>query len=390
MNMSASNKNMILVLLGIIVLVAAYFLGVSPMLEQKQTIDNEVTQLQTRYNELLARKDKQAEYEAGIVTYNEKFDEKLAMFPASLNQEYTIEFIEGIRQAYDFDTTTLTLGVPEQFYILGSSTTSTDDAAAEDTEAAATETAAEAEETVIDENTYVCYTAQFPISYKGSYEGIKNVLNYVAGYRYRMTVDTTKIAYDEASDTYTGEITLTCYSIAGPDRADDQLNIDVETGVSNLFTGGGSGSSGSSSLTKYDENNGSDIASNYDLYVMLNPADSDVSAKSIGQDGKSASQITSTANEEESLKIEFYEKDGKNYVQYTLGEQSYEAEITSSEDAKIYVTSTARTSTADLSSVNVTISNTMSIPVYVKVSGDDATSPRFNVTSKSGQVKVYK
>ncbi len=391
MNMSASNKNMILVFLGIIVVVAAYFLGVSPMLEEKESIDKEVASLQTRYNELQARKDKEEDYKQGIVTYNEKFDEKLNVFPATLNQEYTIEFVEGLRQAYDFDATSLTLSEPAQFYILGTAVAADTEASAEGEEQTEeTTTTTDEEETVIDENTYVCYTAEFPISYTGSYEGIKNVLSYVADYRYRMTVDTTQIAYDVSTDTYSGEIVLTCYSIAGPDRSDDTLNIDVETGVSNLFTGGGSAGSSSSSLNKYDEDEGASIASDYDLYVMLNPADSDVSAKSIGQDGKSASVVSSTANEEEALKLEFYEKDGKNYVQYTLGESSYEAEITSSEDATVYVTSTSRTGTADLSAVNVTITNTMSIPVYIKVSGDDATSPRFNVTSKSGQVKVYK
>lgn len=389
MNMSASNKNMILVFLGIIVIVAAYFLGVSPMLEEKEKIDKEVTALQSRYNELQQKKDRQAEYEEGIKLFNEKFDEKLNQFPATLNQEYTIEFVEGIRQAYDFNAKTLSLGKPDQFYILGSSiATAEAEEGTESTEAPAPE----ATEPVIDDSTYVCYTAAFPITYEGSYEGIKNVLNYVAGYRYRMTVDTTNISYDVSTDTYSGDIMLTCYSISGPDRSDDKLDIDVETGVPNIFSSrtGESGNPASASLTKYDANNGADIATKHDLYVMLNPADSDVSAKSIGQDGKSASQVTSSANDEETLTIEFYAKDGKNYVKYTLGDKSYEAEITSGDDAKVYVASTARTGADDKSAVKVTISNTMSIPVYVKVDGDDAASPRFNVTSRSGQVKVYK
>lgn len=390
MNMSASNKNMILVFLGIIVLVAAYFLGVRPMLDEKDKIDKEVATLQARYNELQSKKDRQAEFEEGIKVYNEKFDEKMAEFPATLNQEYTIEFVEGLRQAYDFNARTLSLGKPEQFYILGSSLATAEEGTegAESTEAPAPETT----EPVIDESAFVCYSAAFPIAYQGNYEGIKNVLDYVAGYRYRMTVDTTNIVYDVSNDEYTGDILLTCYSIAGPDRSDDAIDIDVETGVPNIFTNraGGNGGSGSTTLNKYDANNGADIASKHDLYVMLNPADSDVSAKSIGQDGKSASQVTSSANEEEALKIEFYEKDGKNYVQYTIGENSYEAEITSGEDATIYVASTKRTGADDKSGVKVTISNTMSIPVYVKVDGDDATAPRFNVTSRSGQVKVYK
>lgn len=122
---------------------------------------------------------------------------------------------------------------------------------------------------------------------------------------------------------------------------------------------------------------------------MLNPASSDVSPIVVGQEGKDASQVSSDANDAVALKLEFYEKEGKNYVTYTLGDKSYEAEITSPDDVTMYVNSTARKDAEDKTTVNVTISNTMSIPVYVKVNGDDATSPRFNVTSKSGQVKVY-
>lgn len=395
MNMSASNKNMILVLLGLILLVAAYFLGVSPMLKEKKTIENQNTQLQNRLTELQQKSARQAEYEAGIDTYNKQFDEKLAVFPATLDQEYSIEFVEGMRQAFDWTAMSLTMGEPEQFYILGASQTDAAapaEGAAEDTADGTESTEAAPAEPVVTADSLVCYQAEFPIKYEGSYEGIKQILHYVADYRYRMTVDTTNIAYDSSLDIYAGDIVLTSYAIAGQGRTDAPLSIDVETGLPNIFTGSGSGgaSGGTSGLSKYDQNDGAAIATDYDFYVMLNPADSDVSAKVVGQDGKDASKVTSTANEEETLKLDFYEKDGKNYVTYTLGANSYEAEITSSDDATVYVTSTARKGDDDKSAVKVTISNTMSIPVYIKVSGDDASAPRFNVTSKSGQVKVYK
>lgn len=399
MNMSASNKNMILVLLGLILLAAAYLLGVSPMLKEKKAIENQNTQLQSRLTELQQKSARQAEYEAGIDTYNKQFDEKLALFPATLDQEYSIEFIEGMRQAFDWTATMLSMGEPEQFYILGANQTADAapaEGAAEDTaDGSASTEAANANasaEPVVTADALVCYKAEFPINYEGSYEGLKQILHYVADYRYRMTVDTTNINYDSSLDLYTGDIVLTSYAIAGQGRTDAPISIDVETGLPNIFTGSGSGgaSGGTSGLSKYDENDGAAIATDYDFYVMLNPADSDVSAKVVGQDGKDASKVTSTANEEETLKLDFHEKDGKNYVTYTLGANSYEAEITSSDDATVYVTSSARKGDDDKSAVKVTISNTMSIPVYIKVTGDDVSAPRFNVTSKSGQVKVYK
>lgn len=40
--------------------------------------------------------------------------------------------------------------------------------------------------------------------------------------------------------------------------------------------------------------------------------------------------------------------------------------------------------------IRVTINNTTKLPVYVKVTGDDATSARVEIASKTGSVKVYK
>lgn len=381
MNMSSSNKNTLMVLLGVIIMAAAWFLGMSPMLDEKEKIDAEVKTLQAKYTDLLAKSQNQAAYEEGIATYNKKYDEKLAKFPATLDQEYTVMFIESVRQAYDFNAKAVTMGEPTQFYVLGATPAPAEGEAATTTDA----TTAPA----VDPATQnICYTAEFPITYEGSYEGIKELLNHVANYKNRMTVDSTTIQYDVLNDKYNGTITLTSYCVSGPDRSDAPLSIDVETGVSNLFTGQG-GSSSSSTLTKYDENDGAAIANDYDFYVMLNPASSDVSPIVVGQEGKDASQVSSDANDAVALKLEFYEKEGKNYVTYTLGDKSYEAEITSPDDVTLYVNSTARKDAEDKTTVNVTITNTMSIPVYVKVNGDDATSPRFNVTSKSGQVKVY-
>lgn len=386
MNMSSSNKNTIMVLLGVILMAAAWFLGMSPMLEDKEKIDAEVKTLQAKYTDLLAKSQNQAAYEEGIATYNKKYDEKLAKFPATLDQEYTVMFIESVRQSYEFNAKTVTMGEPNQFYVLGATTA----APAEGTTDGTTEVAATTTESAVVDSAAqdICYTAEFPITYEGSYEGIKELLNHVANYKYRMTVDSATIAYDVMNDRYTGAISLTSYCVSGPDRSDAPLSIDVETGVSNIFTGEG-GSSSSSTLNKYDENDGAAIANDYDFYAMLNPASSDVSPIVIGQEGKDASQVSSDANDVVALKLEFYEKEGKNYVTYTLGDKSYEAEITSPDDVTMYVNSTARKDAEDKTTVNVTISNTMSIPVYVKVNGDDATSPRFNVTSKTGQVKVY-
>ena len=186
-----------------------------------------------------------------------------------------------------------------------------------------------------------------------------------------------------------------CYSIEGEDRPERTVDLDsVETGVNNIFNSGASVSTTvEATLSKYDETEGSEIESNYDFYTMLSPASSDVSAKLVGQNGtgKEASVISNSEDSVSAITYEFYDKDGKTYCKYTLdNSESYEAEVTSAEDVKVLIKSSARKDNDDKVGVRVTINNSSKLPVYVKVSGDDSVNPRVTIAGKSGSVKVYK
>lgn len=409
MQLKDSEKSMILILIGAAVLVLSFMYIVKPNYEEIQSLKAESQQLQARLTDLQQKQARRDEYLAGIDEYTNAFEEVLAEFPADLNQEITIMFLQGIKNDNKFKIDALTLGEPEQFYTLGlgggdatlstGTDASADTATEASTEAASTEAASQdgtLEEGEIgpDPNAYTCYRADFPIQYNGSYESLKNVIDYIDGYNCRMTINSIDIAYDADENLYTGNLDLKCYSIESAERPERSLELnDIETGVDNIFTSGGTGSSSqSSSLKKYDENDGAAIENNYDFYAMLNPSTSDVSAKVVGQNGtgKEASVISNSDNTVSTLTYDFYEVDGKNYCKYTLdNSKSYEAEITSAEDIKLLFQSSARKDGDDKVGIRVTIRNTTSLPVYVKVSGEDAASPRVDIVSKSGSVKVY-
>lgn len=413
MKLKDSEKSLIYILVGAAILILSIMYVTKPNFESVKTLKAESQQLQARLTELQGKQAKRDEYLAGIDEFNAKYDEVLARFPADLNQEVTIMFLEGIKDDNEFSIDSLSLGEKEQFYTLGlnggdtalttADGTTTDATATTEatTAAATTETTAAATnlaegETPIDESAYTCFRADFPLTYRGSYESLKAVIDYVDEYSDRMTINAIDIAYDADNQIYTGNIDLKCYSIESADRPERTLELEeVETGVDNVFIGTGSGSSGTSgdsSLNKYDENDGAAIENAYDFYAMLNASTSDVSAKVIGQNGsgKEASVISNSDNTVSTLSYDFYEKDGKNYCKYTLDNStSYEAEVTSAEDITLLLQSSARKDGDDKVGVRVTIRNTTSLPVYVKVSGDDTASPRVDVVSKTGSVKVY-
>ena len=410
MKLKDSEKSILLVIAGIAILAVSIMYVMKPTYEKVQAIETECVALRDRYNYLVEKDAQREEFKQGAEDYNNAFTEKMNDFAPDLNQEVTIMFLQGIKDDNDFTIDSLNLGQPEEFYTLGLNGADTslgetgdtgEEASAEDTAEASTDASGDTglvEGSVpASDESYVCYRADFPISYRGTYSSLKDVVNYVNNFNYRMTINSIDITYagEDSEDVlaYSGTLDLKCYAIMGADRPESSMQLeDVETGVDNIFIGEGSvGGSATSSLTKYDENDGAAIESNYDFYAMLNAATSDVSAKVVGQNGtgKEASVISNSDNSISTLSFDFYESEGKNYCKYTLDGTSYEAEITSAEDIKVLLQSSARKDDDDKVGIKVTIRNTTSLPVYIKVSGDDAVSARVNITSKTGAVKVY-
>lgn len=406
MALKDSEKALLLGVAGIAAAGLSFVYAAKPNMEKVKSINAENVALRQRLSELQTKQADRDRYLAETEEYLAEYDTVLNSFPADLNQEVTIMFVQGIRDNYEFNAESMEMGEKEQFYTLGigggdtalgaQPVATTDDTTSEETTEAPAMTSEDVAATpTIQAANYDCYRAIFPIKYSGDYQSIKDVVAYIDNFGDRMTVNSINIAYEPEDDVYTGTIEMYCYSVEGEDRPERTVDLNgVETGVNNIFnSGAAAGSTAQNSLTKYDDTEGAAIESSYDFYTMLNPASSDVSAKVVGQNGagKDASVISGSDDSVSAITYDFYEKDGKTYCKYTLDNaNSYEAEVTSAEDVKVLIKSTARKDNDDKVGARITINNSSSIPVYVKVSGDDSVSPRVTIVGKSGSVKVYK
>lgn len=373
--MTKSNAKVLLILLVILLLAGSYMYVFKPNMEDKDALKAEVATLEERYNELKAKEANRETYITETAEFYVLFDEIVKEFPADLNQEVSVMFLKGVQEAVEFEIQSVGLGAPTEFYTLGAASVSEDPNTP--VVEAATSGAA-----------YQCYSAKFPISYEGSYDGIKDFISYIMNYRYRMNIDSVSITYNADDDTYTGSVSLNAYAVSGEGREPDTVNVDVNNGVGNIFHGGEGASSPSS--YSYDADNGAGIVTDHDLVIMLNNANGDgadgiIVAK--GNDDKD-SYVTSSDNEVKDLKITVYQEDAKIYAKYEIGDSSYEVEVTST-DLTIYVDSSSRVDADDANGIKVSVDNSTAIPVFFKVADDDATSPRFDMNSKTGTVKVY-
>ena len=384
MKLSKSNIKILLFIAAVAILGLTYLYVFKDNMSTADSIQSEVNTLQTRYDELMAKQQDREMYEEKTAEYNQKFDERLAYFPATLDQEISVMFIKGVEKDQgnlQFGVNSVGLGEPEAFYSLSAAASA--DVASDDAGTTDTSNVDNTEE-VLAAGGYQCLKAAFPITYAGSYEGIKDFIDYIMAYKYRMNISSINIAYDSQSEMYTGSIALNAYCISGNGREADSVDVDVPEGVSNIFLGG----SGAASVqtSSHDAGQGEDIVSDHDILIGLNNANGDSSDGIIVSAG--SDKVSSTANSVETVALSITEEDGKNMVEVKLGDESYSFELTDSE-LTIYVESSDRVDSEDKNGVKLNVTNGTKVPVYVKVAGDDASAPRFALGSKTGTVKVY-
>ncbi len=381
MKLSDGTKSLIFIIVGLVAAAASYFLVIKGNIEDTSNITVEVEALNRQYADLVSKQANRQQYIDDTEKFQGEYDDILAKFPATLNQENTIVFVKEIQEKQEVLIDQVKMGIPEQYYVLGAGVTGIDGAIAEGTE-----------ETIVDNNSYVAYKASFPIDYYfvDNFDGLKEFMDYVINYKYRASIDSMKITYNADDKEYKGDFVITFYAVYG-DRPDLDVKEfeDIKVGVDNLFSPGGSGQSTGSKLSLFDENSGAAIETEYNYFVRINPTTSDIAGKLVGMGGtnKAGNDISSDENKSEKITFEFVESGDKRYLTYSIGDESKEVEVTSADYATILIQSSDIKDDADKNAAVITINNAMGIPVYVKVVGDD-TASRVKI-SKSGSVKVY-
>ena len=369
--MSKNSIVALLVLLAVIVLGGVFMYVYKPNMDEKETIDSDISTLQARYDELKAQEVHRDEYIALTKEYNEKFDEAVEIFPATLDQEISVMFMKGIEKDQgnlQMSVNSVGLGPEELFYTLGGAPAASEG----ETE--------EADVVSPASGSYECYRATFPIVYEGSYEGIKDLMDYIIAYKYRMNITAISIAYDVQKDIYAGTITLNAYCVKGGDREADKVTTDVSNGVSNIFLGG----SGAAAPTV--EGSSSNVtASSNDIKITLNNAASDAGDGVVVTLGNE--ELSYGDNDVATLDIKIEEKDGKKMATVSLNGKDVEMDV-NGDSIGIYVDSSERVDSGDKNGLKLNVSNDTDVAVDIKVEGDDSSSPRFSVGSKGGTVRV--
>lgn len=355
--MSKGNIKLLLVILAVGLVFASYSYVYKTNMDKVDSLKSENESLEARLNDLLAKQKDRENYIQMTEDNYARFSEICADYPANIDQELNVMLVKELDQedgANMFDIASAGLGQEQLYYTLGGS--------------------------------YECYKVTIPLTYTGTYEGVKSLIDYVDAYKYRMNLSSVNMAWNPEENLCTGAVTLNAYCIKGREDVEkDTVDVNVKEGVTNIFVGG----EGAVKTYKYDADNGASIKSNYDIKMSLNNANGNSTDGVVVASGGADTQVTSAANQEVKVTITIEKDDaGLNQCTYQIGDSKSTFTISGS-DLKIYVASSARVDDQDANGAKITVANTTDIPVFILVDGDDATSPRFSMGSKTGTVKVY-
>ena len=366
MRLSEGTKKLLYLAIAVLIGVGMYFLVISPANEEKEKLETEVTALEARYNDLVEKQKNEEFYRSDTTLQLEKYESILAEFAPGTTQPHQILFVDGLEDKYEYDVSSLGLA-PDEIYYTHSTNPMIQGVHAELT-----------------------------MNYEGSYKGIKELLYAVKQNPERMTVSSMSLTYDKDSHKLGGVVVLNMYAVTGTDRTLDPADPgDVEIGRNNVFDK--TDTTGAADANNpYAATNGEEIITDYDQYIMINPATSDASAVIVGTKDNKDSVIQTDENAPQLVTVKYFMKGDKYYVSYNIGEMTYPQdfaagqEFNPGENLNLCIVSTNRKDSEDKAAVKVTFVNQTDKALNVKIANDDSANPRFKLVNYEGDVQIFR
>lgn len=264
MKIKKSEVNILIMLIGILLAVLAYFVVYSSFTEKKDILAAENATLQSEVEELQKLADNKQFYIDETNRMDNEIQDILSGFPGEIRQEDQVMYAAGFESMYSNtiwvnglsidDTQLVQVAAPE-------AAAPTNDEVVEDTGDGAANDAVVATGGLKD--TVFLYSSPFTLDYKITYRSFKDVVRLILESDERMSIQNINLSYDSESGCMTGSLDATMYTVSGTDYIYKELDIPgVRMGTSDIFKSGtvldlsriGGGASGDGNSESEDEN----------------------------------------------------------------------------------------------------------------------------------------
>lgn len=375
---SDRDKKLIMILLAVVIVIAAYMLGYQKFSEKTLLYQNESAKLHTVQKDLIEKTQNRAKYEADTAEYKKIYNSVFANYSSSVNQDDALEFLNKVEKITGSWIKGVTFSEATNIYNFGQIRSSNPSANG----------------TSVYKSDYKGYKTTLTLSYEAEYAQWKQMIDYINNYFSKNAIESMSMSYNVEDGTVTGTISVATYAVVGGDRKHVSPTFELPVGTDNIFN------SNVFDSTRIDmtDTTGDYILSNYDYYILLNSAKADVDSCIIGKknDMSRESVLTANSNGQLDVSVRFFGTAGAYKVQYKIGDKTYPL---TSYDAGVafepgntldmLIMSSPRIDSSDTGNINLSVTNDTDMPLNIKICNDDTKSSRVKVTNRKGDITIY-
>lgn len=239
MSISTRDKKILLMFSGVAVFAAGYFFGYRPQMSKAEEIETASVPLETRLNELLEMAKNKEFYEEETSRYNQEVSDYVAQFPADVKEEDGILLARDMENTLDMEVSNIGISTrnfvasldgsteeeigelvdqtlsekaneqtQEQIDEIEGTDTKAEEALADATEAAVSDAADLTDLTVL-------FRRLDTLQFNGTYDSLKDAVDYLASRSGRMTLDSVDASFDASTGNLIGTITVNMFSMTG-------------------------------------------------------------------------------------------------------------------------------------------------------------------------------
>lgn len=367
MEISDRDKKLLLVLLSVLMLGAAYLLGYQKLSDKAEECKQEYSELKKKEADLLEKQENIDEYESAIETFENTYNSIVSQYGNGITQTYQIDFLNRVERATNVWIKSVNFQAAMPVYTFGNIQTSNPSGSG---------------------NAYTTdltgYSNTLTIAYEGQYADWKKFIEYLNTYFSKNVIENISMSYSDITGEVSGSMTLNVYSIVGKDIKYVEPEFDVPTGSDNIFTSDILGA------VNIVDSTGDYIFSDYDYYMSLNSVTAGIDACTMGRRGDTTNEsvITGNKNDIQDVKLTIDGSGGTYTIAYSIGDSEYKEECKPGNGLELLIISSGRISESDKAGINFSVINNSDIPVNIKVYGDDKDA-RVNFKETVGNIVIY-
>lgn len=237
MKLKKSDINLLIILVGVLIAVLAYFLVYTKFNEKTEVLNAENATLQTEVDYLQDLADHKQQYLDETESMQAEIDEIKDQFPAAYKEEDDIIYVRQLEKDYDSLVKGLGMGAPAVIEVATAAPAPveevTEDGTEEDVEEGATTEATQAAAPSAD---IMLYNVPLTVEMTSSYASVKDIIQRINTDRDRKSISQVSMAFDSETGDLTVNMNYNAYSLTGTEKTYQQPSVDgIRYGTNNIF-----------------------------------------------------------------------------------------------------------------------------------------------------------